>query len=294
MKKLLFVFNPLSGTGQIKPKLLEIIDTFVKAGYDVVAYPTQKQKDAYEKIVKDGRCYDAIVCAGGDGTLDETVSGMMTAGLHTPLGYIPTGSTNDFANSLQIPKNIIKAAQIAVSGKPFLCDVGQMNDETFVYVAAFGVFTNVSYQTSQGLKNILGHAAYILEGAKQITNIPSYHVIVEANGRRYEENLIYGMVSNSKSVGGMKNLTGKTVELDDGLFEVTLIRKPKNPIELNAILSCMAAKEADSDHVYSIKADQVTFQFEDAIPWTVDGEYGGEYKNVTINNINQRIPIRIK
>ena len=294
MKKLLFIFNPYSGTGQIKSKLLEIIDIFVKAGYDVVAHPTQRQKDAYDKVVESGRCYDAIVCAGGDGTLDETVSGMITAGLHMPLGYIPAGSTNDFANSLRIPKSITKAAQIAISGKPFLCDVGQLNDDTFVYVAAFGLFTNVSYQTSQGLKNILGHAAYILEGAKQITNIPSYHVVVEANGKRYEENLIYGMVSNSKSVGGMTNLTGKGVELDDGLFEVTLIRSPQNAIDLNAILSCMAAKQADSDRVYSIKAEQVTFQFDKAIPWTVDGEYGGEYKHVTINNINQRIPIRIK
>lgn len=294
MKKLLFVFNPHSGTGQIKPRLLEIIDTFVKAGYDVTAYPTQRQRDAYDKVITDGQYYDAIVCSGGDGTLDETVSGMMTAKLHTPLGYIPAGSTNDFANSLQIPKNMIKAAQIAVTGEPFLCDVGQLNDETFVYVAAFGLFTNVSYQTSQGLKNILGHAAYILEGAKQITNVPSYHVVVEANGKRYEETLIYGMVSNSKSVGGMTNLTGKGVELDDGLFEVTLVRKPRNPIEWNATLACLAAQQADSDHVYSIKAEKVTFQFDESIPWTVDGEYGGAYKNVTINNINQRIPIRVK
>ena len=294
MKKLLFVFNPHSRTGQIKPRLLELIDTFVKAGHDVTAYPTQRQRDAYDKVVEVGQFYDAIVCSGGDGTLDETVSGMMTAGLYTPLGYIPAGSTNDFANSLQIPKNMIKAAQIAVSGEPFLCDVGQLNDETFVYVAAFGLFTNVSYQTSQGLKNILGHAAYILEGAKQITNVPSYHVVVEANGKRYEETLIYGMVSNSKSVGGMTNLTGKGVELDDGLFEVTLVRKPRNPIEWNATLACLAVQQADSDHVYSIKAEKVTFQFDEAIPWTVDGEYGGAYKNVTINNINQRVPIRVK
>lgn len=293
-KKLLFVFNPRSGTGQIRPKLLQIIDLFTKEGYDVTAYPTQCPEDAYHKVRSDGRSYDHIVCSGGDGTLDETVSGMIKADIDTTLGYIPTGSTNDFANSLKIPKDMMKAARVAVSGEPFVCDVGDMDGKTFVYVAAFGMFTDVSYQTDQGLKNVLGHAAYILEGAKRLGQIESYHVKVYANGEVYEDNWIYGMVSNSKSVGGMSTLDGENVELDDGEFEVLLIRMPKNAMELNETLGCLLRKEADFKHVYSFKSSEVTFEFDDPTAWTTDGEYGGSYQSVHIKNQQRRIPIMVK
>ncbi|MGN0169161.1 MAG: diacylglycerol/lipid kinase family protein [Lachnospiraceae bacterium] len=293
-KKLLFVFNPHSGKEQIKTKLLKIIDTFTKAGYDVTAYPTQCQADAYEKILADGEGYDHIVCSGGDGTLDETVSGMIKKDLHVALGYIPAGSTNDFASSLRIPKDMYRAAEIAVNGEPFFCDVGEIDGKTFVYVAAFGIFTDVSYQTDQGLKNILGHAAYILEGAKRLGQIESYHVRVEANGEVYEDEWIYGMVSNSKSVGGMTALSGKDVELDDGVFEVMLIRMPKNPIELNETLACLVTQQADFKHVYSFKASEAEFHFEKPAPWTTDGEYGGQYQDVHIKNHPRKIPIMIK
>lgn len=293
-KKLLFVFNPHSGKEQIKTKLLKIIDIFTKAGYDVTAYPTQCQADAYEKILSDGADYDHIVCSGGDGTLDETVSGIIRKDLKVTLGYIPAGSTNDFANSLRIPKDMYKAADIAVNGRPFICDVGEMDGKTFVYVAAFGIFTDVSYQTDQGLKNVLGHAAYILEGAKRLGQIESYHVRVEANDEVYEDNWIYGMVSNSKSVGGMTALSGKDVELDDGVFEVMLIRMPKNPIELNETLACLLMQQADFKHVYSFKASEVNFHFDEPTPWTMDGEYGGLYQDVHIKDHPRRVPIMVK
>ena len=169
MKKLLFLFNPHAGKAQIKNKLLQIVDIMVKGGYDVTIYPTQAREDAFRMVYDRAAEFDRIVCSGGDGTLDEAVSGMILSGNKIPLGYIPAGSTNDFANSLKIPKDMVKAAEIAISGEPFACDVGMFNEEPFVYVAAFGIFTAVSYKTSQEWKNILGHAAYILEGVKSLT-----------------------------------------------------------------------------------------------------------------------------
>lgn len=293
-KKLLFVFNPHSGTGAIKTKLLSILDIFTKAGYDVTAYPTQRRADAYDKIIAEGANYDHLVCCGGDGTLDEAVSGIMKANLDITLGYIPAGSTNDFANSLKIPKDMIKAADVAVNGTPFVSDVGDIDGKTFVYVAAFGIFTDVSYQTDQGLKNVLGHAAYILEGAKRLGQIESYHVKVTANGEEYEDDWIYGMVSNSKSVGGMSGLSGKNVELDDGVFEVTLIKMPRNPIELNETLGCLLRQEVDFKRIFAFKSAEVTFEFERPVAWTTDGEFGGEYEKVHIKNRHRKVPIMVK
>ena len=167
-KRLLFIFNPKSGKAQIKNKLCEIIDTFVKGGYEVVAHPTQGAGDAYEKTKELAPEMDLVVCSGGDGTLDEVVSGLMECEERIPLGYIPAGSTNDFANSLDIPKNMEKAAKDIIEGKLYSCDVGVFNKRHFIYIAAFGIFTDVSYETDQHLKNVLGHLAYLLEGSKRI------------------------------------------------------------------------------------------------------------------------------
>lgn len=293
-KKCLFVFNPHSGKEQIKPKLLQIIDIFTKAGYDVTAYPTQAREDGYHKVIEDGGNYDHIVCSGGDGTLDETVSGILKANLDTNLGYIPAGSTNDFAHSLGIPKDMVKAADIAVNGEPELFDIGDLNGGTFVYVAAFGVFTDVSYQTDQGLKNMLGHAAYILEGAKRLNQVKTYKVKVTIDDEVYDGDWIFGMVSNSKYVGGMKVLNGRHTKLDDGVFEITLIKAPKNPIAWNETLGCLILGEADGKNVIAASSSKVTFEFEDTVPWTVDGEYGGEYKEVTIKNLARKIALMVK
>lgn len=294
MKKLLFIFNPYSGKAQIKNKLLEIVDIMVKAGYEVTIYPTQARADALNLVQKRAKKYDLVVCSGGDGTLDEAVSGMMLSEKKVPLGYIPAGSTNDFANSLKIPKDMVKAAKAAVSGKKFACDVGKFNDSFFIYVAAFGIFTAVSYKTSQEWKNILGHAAYILEGAKSLHEISSYHMRVEYEDQVIEDEFIYGMITNSNSVGGFKNMTGKNVLLDDGKFEVTLIRKPKNLVELNEILASLSNMIDDTDAIYSFKSDCITFYAEEKVPWTLDGEYGGNPQEVKISNQQQALEIMVK
>ena len=291
--KLLFVFNPRSGMGLIKNHLLEIIDIMVKAGYEPTVYPTQARGDATRKIKEDGARFDRIVCSGGDGTLDEVVTGMHEAGLSIPLGYIPAGSTNDFARSLGIPSDMIKAAEVAVGDNVFPCDIGQFNDDTFIYIAGFGLFTEISYETPQELKNVLGHAAYILSAAKSLAAIPNYLMQVEANGATIQDRFIYGMITNSKSVGGFKGLTGKDVQLDDGEFEVMLIKVPTDLIQLNEIIGVLTGIVADSDMIYHFKSNHVRIRSRQRVPWTLDGENGGEHWSIEVKNHHKKINILI-
>ena len=257
-------------------------------------FTLQAQRDAQRLTEELADEYDLIVCSGGDGTLDEVVTGLIRSDSLTPVGYIPAGSTNDFAQSLQIPSNMVKAAETVVNGRAFPCDVGAFNDDTFIYVAAFGLFTDVSYQTNQRLKNIFGHAAYVMEGAKRLYDIPSYYLEVEVNGETIRDEFIYGMVSNSVSVGGVKNLMSQTVELDDGLFEVMLIRMPQNPLQLNEIMTNLVMpKSCDTPYIFTCKTDHIEIRSEDAVPWTLDGEFGGEHKEVQINNRCRRITFMV-
>lgn len=293
-KKMLFIFNPRSGKGMIRNKLLDIIDVFVKGGYEVIAHPTQEPKDAGNIAREFADEVDLIVCSGGDGTMDEVVSGLMEGKVSIPVGYIPAGSTNDFANSLEIPRDMIQAAQNIIDGSRYSVDVGSFNGDTFIYVAAFGLFTEVSYQTSQDLKNVLGHLAYLLEGAKSIFSAKAQWVEIEANGRYYEGEYIYGMITNSHSVGGFKNLIGPDVEMDDGLFEVTLIRKPENAIELNEILASLLNAVDTTELIDSFKADAIKIHSIEPIAWTLDGEFGGEHTDVEVENKKQALEVLLR
>ncbi len=294
MKRMLFVYNPNAGKGSLKTKLSEVIDIFVKAGYEVVIYPTQSYRDAYRKIrsMEDG--YDLVVCSGGDGTLDEVVTGMMRRKNRIPIGYIPTGTTNDFASSLHISKDILSAAYTAVHGQAFACDIGTFNHDVFVYVAAFGLFTDVSYQTDQNLKNIFGHAAYVLEGAKRLSNIPSYHIKITHDGEEIEGEFMIGMVTNSKSVAGFRGIMGKKVKFDDGEFEVMLIKRPRNATELQEIITSLLVESFNTEYMYMFKTKNITFESMEEIPWTLDGEFGGQHDFVEINNQKQALEIMIE
>ena len=294
MKKILFVYNAHAGKAAIRSKLADLIDMMVQRGYRVTSHPTQYSGNATELIMQEGSEYDLIICSGGDGTLDEVVTGMMQMDEKRPIGYIPMGSTNDFANSLQLPKNVRKAAEIALDGQPFACDVGQFNDNSFIYVAAFGIFTEVSYQTNQELKNLLGHAAYILEGAKSLLDIEAYVMRVEYEDTILEGEFIFGMVTNSISVGGFKQIAGKNVLLDDGVFEVTLIKRPKNPLELNEIVTSLLARVDNTELIYSFKTDEIRFYTENEVTWTLDGEYGGSHNQVVIKNWHRAVEIMVK
>lgn len=295
-KRVLFIVNPKSGKGLIKNHLLDIIDIFVKNRMSVTVYTTQKVMDACDVTYKEGSKYDMVICSGGDGTLDEVITGMMRSEEQDrrPVGYIPSGSTNDFGNSLGLPKNMKDAARCIALDHPYACDIGGFNHDYFVYIAAFGAFTDVSYQTKQEVKNILGHLAYVLEGTKRIFNLKSYRMKIRIGAEEIEDDFIYGMVTNSESVGGFKNITGKNVELDDGVFEVILIKTPQNPIELQEILGAILLQEVDNKLIYSKKADFIEFESEEEIPWTLDGEFGGNHKKVEVRNYKQAISIMSK
>lgn len=290
---MLFIFNPRAGKAKIKNKLCEIIDIFVKAGYEVTVYPTQEAGDAVRAVREKEDGYDILACSGGDGTLDEVVNGMVQCNKNIPIGYIPAGSTNDFAGSLGIPKDMIKAAQIVVDGSDYPCDIGAFNEESFVYIAAFGLFTDVSYETKQDIKNVLGHMAYILEGMKRLPSVKSYKLRISYEDAVIEDEFIFGMVTNSISVGGFKRITGKYVELDDGVFEVTLIRKPTNPLELNLIIAALLNRNINNDYMYCFKTAEIAFEAPQEIPWTMDGEFGGSHKRVCIKNRKQAVTIRV-
>lgn len=292
-KKLLFVYNPKSGKAKIKNKLADILDLFAAEDYEITVAPTRKRDDARNTVATRSKDYDLVVCSGGDGTLDETVTGMIQSGFRTPIGYIPAGSTNDFAGSVSLPKQMLNAAKVAVEGENFACDVGMFNRDVFVYIAAFGLFTDVSYETNQDMKNVLGHMAYLLEGMKRLSTIRSYAMKVTCGDRVIEGDFIFGMVTNSTSVGGFKNITGKSVKLDDGEFEVTLIKRPKNPVELNNIMLSLINRDIDTDSMYCFRGSHIRFETEEETSWTLDGENGGSHKLVEIQNLHRAIDIRI-
>lgn len=289
MNRLLFIFNPFSGKAHVKEHLFEIVDAFTKEGYLVTVYPTQRPKDCYEYIKDNGQSYDVIVCSGGDGTLNETVAGMLdNPGCDAPIGYIPSGSTNDFAASLMIPKTVSHSLKNIINGSVYQCDVGSFNGRWFNYVAAFGLFTDVSYATPQPLKNALGHQAYIIESVKSFTNLKAYNMKITCDDFVMEDKLIYGMVANSKSVGGMKGIAGKEIKLDDGLFEVILIKGPKNPVEFQTLVSGFVFQESNG-MVTHLKCREITFESDEPVPWVLDGEFGGEQTSVHIVVENKRV-----
>lgn len=290
-KKLLFIYNPKAGKAQIRNHLFDIIDIFAKGGYDVTVMPTQAAGEAVSMVKDRDEGYEMVVCSGGDGTLDEVVTGMMQCRRRLPIGYIPAGSTNDFANSLKIPKNMKAAAKTVINGRRFPCDAGAFNDDNFVYIAAFGLFTDVSYETKQETKNVLGHMAYLLEGMKRIPAIKTFHFKVFHDGEVIEDDFVFGMVTNSVSVGGFKRITGKNVSLDDGVFEVTLVKMPGNPIELNEIMASLLNRDIDTEYMYCFKSSEIRFESEKEISWTLDGEYGGSHREVMVRNCEKAIEI---
>lgn len=290
-RKLLFVFNPHSGRAQLKNKLVPILDLFVKNGYEVTVHPTQAKLDARHIVMEIASQYDLLVCSGGDGTINEVVDGLMEIEQRPDLGYIPAGTVNDFASSLHISRDMLKAAELAMTGEPFACDIGGFNQDYFSYVAAFGLFTDVAYQTPQQTKNILGRMAYILEGAKRLSNVSSYRIKIEHDNGVIEDDFIFGLVTNSTSVGGFKGYRGAGVKLDDGMFEVSLIKTPQNPLDLQMIIGALMVKEINKDFIMTFRTSKLKLISEEEVPWTLDGEYGGTEKEVEI--VNHRQAIRI-
>ena len=291
MKKLLFIFNPAAGRGRIKTKLYDIIDAFVKHGYKVQIHPTQKKGDATSIVINENENYDLLICAGGDGTLNEVVTGQMVIGKKVPIGYLPSGSMNDVAHSFKISRNIKLAVQNALTGKPFAMDIGKFNEKYFVYVAAFGFFTDIPYTTSQKNKNLIGNLSYYLEGIMKLSDLKEKYVRIDyGENMMIEGKFIVGLITNSLYVGGFKNVNYKKTSLNDGLLEVLLIKMPRNIYDLQVIITSLLTYKIDPDHMYYIQTANLSIESEN-MEWTLDGEYGGAHTKVMIENHNKAISI---
>ncbi len=292
-KKMLFVYNPMAGKEQIRNKLSDIIQTFCRAGFEVTIFATMGREDATKIVAEKGRKYDYVVCSGGDGTMNEVATGLMKIESEKrPIcGYIPAGTVNDFASSLKIPKIMKNAAQLVTQGSVFECDMGMFNEKYFTYVAGFGAFTEVSYQTSQELKNALGKVAYFVEGMKHITEIRPHHMKIVYDDGIIEDDFVLGLVSNSVSVAGYKAYSKKSIKMDDGLFEALFIRNPKNPIELQQVLNALLSKQLDADQMCYVSSSYIHIVSDDDVQWTLDGEDGGVYSEVEMKNLKRALPI---
>lgn len=281
-KEVLLILNPHAGKGSAKNKLFSIVDHLVKHDFEVCVYTTQYAGHASEIVQSVAGKYDLLISCGGDGTLNEIVNALMQNDLKMPFGYIPMGTTNDFATTLNIPKNINKAIENIVSGHVFQSDIGRFNDHYFAYVAAFGAFTEVSYSTPQQYKNIFGKAAYFLEGLMQLPKIKTYHLTIEYDGNHVEDDYIFGAISNSKSIGGLQSYSTKNAELDDGVFEAFLVRCPQNPLDFQIIITALLRQELNDKFMTFFKASSVKIKSEQKIAWTLDGESGGEHDHVDV------------
>ena len=288
MKRMLFIMNPISGQKRAAKVLPEIITLFNNAGYEVVTYMTTYQGDATRIARERAEDMDIVVCCGGDGTLNETITGLLQGGYNTPVGYIPAGSTNDFASSLKLSGNILQAAQDIVEGTAVAYDVGQFGDRYFSYVASFGAFTKSSYATPQTVKNALGHTAYVLGGISELSQIRKEHVRMEMDGIIVEDDFLFGAISNSTSVGGILQLDPRIVDMRDGLFEILLVRAPRNLAE---ITECIAAVQNqrynDCAMITFLSASEVKVFASEDMPWTLDGEREDGHAEVQVRNLHQ-------
>lgn len=292
MKKLLFVINPYAGMRKAAKMLPEILAVFNRADYDVRVYVTAEAGDGIRAVATMAQGMDLVVCSGGDGTFNETITGLMQADLQLPVGYIPSGSTNDFAASLQIPSDPVEAARQIVEGTPNVYDLGRFGQRYFSYVASFGAFTKASYSTPQSVKNLLGHMAYVLEGMQEISQIRKHHVkLTLEEGEVLEDDYIFGAVCNSTSVGGIVTLDPNQVDLKDGRFEVLLVRAPKTWQEISECLLAVQKQQYNSAMMTFRSAASIAVEADPEMPWTLDGEKEEGHNFVEIRNLHQAIQI---
>lgn len=293
MKKMLFIYNPMAGKEQIRNKLSDIVQVLCAGGFEITIFATQGKEDATNIVKERGEDFEYVVCSGGDGTMNEVASGLMALDMEKrPIcGYIPAGTVNDFASTLKIPKIMKKAAKLITEGSVFRCDMGQFNERYFTYVCGFGAFTEVSYQTPQEWKNALGKVAYFVEALKHIADIKTHRMKIEYDGEVVEDEFILGLVSNSVSVAGYKAYSKMDIMMDDGLFEALFIKEIRNPLELQATLNALMSKKFDSERIFQFSASKIHITSEDDVQWTLDGEDGGVFHEVTMKNHQYALPI---
>ena len=274
-QRVLLMVNPMAGRQKIRNELLYVVDTLTKAGYETIIYTTQGKDATRDLLAEKDSQFDRVICCGGDGTFNEILSETMHWNKRPILGYIPAGTTNDFAAGLKLPSDIREAAMNIVRGTPHTVDAGLFNTSYFSYVASFGAFTETSYSTPQNFKNALGHLAYILEGIKEIPAFTSYTVCVEADGQIYKDSYIFGAVSNARSVGGILKISDSLVDLNDGVFEVMMIKMPKTLMDLSAIVTSLTSLNPlkyDPSMFLFLQTKELKITFEQEMVWSLDGE----------------------
>ena len=292
MKKLLFILNPCAGMRKASKVLAEILAVFNRADFDVRVYVTAEAGDATSTVEKLAPDMDLVVCCGGDGTFNETVAGLMKVGVHLPIGYIPAGSTNDFAASLGLSADPVEAARQIAEGSPRVYDAGKFGERYFSYVASFGAFTRASYSTPQSAKNLLGHVAYVLEGMQELSQFRKHHLKLQLDdGEVLEDDYVFGAICNSTSVGGVMTLDPKQVDLQDGKFEVLLIRMPKNIQEISECLVALQKQQYNNPMMTFRSASRILVEAEPDMLWTLDGEKEEGHRTVTVQNLHHAITI---
>ena len=289
MKKLLFIMNPFAGQKKANKALSDILLIFSQAGYEVITHMTTGQGDAVTAAQNWGKDVDLVVCCGGDGTLNETVTGLLRAGAKTPIGYIPAGTTNDFASSLNLSGNMLQAARDIVEGEPVPYDVGKLGDRYFSYVASFGAFTKSSYVVPQNIKNALGHTAYVLGGISEISQIRKEHIRMEIDGQVVEDDFLFGAICNSTSIGGILTLDPKQVDMGDGLFEILLVRAARNLEEIGECIRAVQSQKYNCEMITFRSARSVRIFADPEMPWTLDGEREDGHEEVMAENLHHAI-----
>ena len=291
MKKLLFIVNPKAGRTRSLAPMFNVMARFSEAGYIIKLVVTEKSGDARRAAAQLGEQFDLVVCAGGDGTLNETLNGLMKLENKPPVGYIPHGSTNDFATSLEIPDDPVVAAAAISCGRTRPLDLGRHNQRHFAYVASFGAFTRASYSATQAAKNALGHLAYIFEGLNSLDTLRPYRCRIEADGEVFEGEFIFGGICNSTSLGGLVKLDPKLVKMDDGKFELLLLRMPKTPADLTNLSASLTKMEYNEPNVIFRHVEHVVVTTEDDLPWSLDGEKAASEPRVEIDCIHPAFEI---
>ena len=282
MKKMLFIMNPCSGQKRANRFLPEILSTFNEAGYDVLVHMTAGPGDGDKTVRRLGAGMDAVVCCGGDGTFNDVVSGLLHSGLDVPVGYIPAGTTNDFANSLKLPTDVMEATRAIVDGTPVAYDAGKFGDRYFSYVASFGAFTRASYATPQNIKNALGHTAYVLEGIQELSQIRKEHIRMIIDGEEVEDDFLFGAICNSTSVGGVLTLDPEIVDLRDNKLEILLVRAPKNLAEIHECIVALNAQKYNCAMLTFRSATHIRIFADPEMPWTLDGEREEGHSEVVV------------
>ena len=289
-KRLLLIVNPKSGREKMRGQLLRVTEILTRGGYEVTVYPTKEKGDGTVRAaqIKQNE-YDRVVVCGGDGTLNEVITGLMNTGVKCTLGYIPSGTLNEWSSGLHIARDIPTAAKDIINGEMVELDIGKFDDKYFSYTASFGAFTEASYSAPQDIKNVLGQAAYFFEGIKSLGNIKPIHLKFTADDREVEGDFLFGAISNSMSVGGIVKFNETTVKLNDGLFEVVLIKNPSSITEFQSILEGILRQDLDRKGIEFFHTKAITVSGGSDVSWTLDGEYAAGKDEIKIENIHSAI-----